>query len=41
MLYKRAKEETIEALSEIAQLLEEPGSNSTGESIESLGIFQK
>jgi len=36
MLYKRAKEETIEALSEVVQLLEEPRSISGGESIESL-----
>jgi len=36
MLYKRAKKETIEALSEVVQLLEEPGLISAGESIESL-----
>jgi len=36
MLYKRAKEETIEALSEVVQLLEEPKAISTGESMESL-----
>jgi phage-related protein len=36
MLYKRAKEETIEALSEVVQLLEEPRSISPGESMESL-----
>jgi len=36
MLYKRAKEETIEALSEVVQLLEEPRTVSAEESMESL-----
>jgi len=36
MLYKRAKKETIEALSEVVQLLEGPKSISSGVSMESL-----